>query len=462
MPAFHINSFKGLSDYDNAGIKGSFKLGYNIDVRKKADTLSNNYELTQIGSGVIDEPIYWFLPEGVYVFAVGRTKIFRITVSDNTVTEVYSGGTNITGAKMIYHSNEKLYIYWADGANLHRKEYPGLANWSDVDADAGWPKTNLDSGMAHPMEEVSGSLLIGNGSRVAYVGYDQSYSNEVLRLPLFNIVTCILDRGGRAVFGTRQLLAGGINAMVDFEVPIFVGGGSIYYNDFNSNVPIATFPGGKGEVLPGAISVNEDTAFKQFLWEEGAVADPDVNSWIMSSFSTELAYIGYRDIAEDTYHGIYTLGRKEKNKPFVLNFDHMMGGYPTALINHRTSNYDTRLYVCDIGGNLYVKSTVSYAQGFYSSLDLSVPDKLPSQITTWKFVEIISKPMTASSACALYYTLNKSSSTYTQARQESGSGFAGATGENRVVFFIGENANIFSFDLLFTEMEITDIYIYFD
>lgn len=469
MPAFHINSFKGgLSDYNKAGIKGSFQEGSSgLDIRKYVDSLSCGLDLLEIGAGVIDQDIYWLLPEGTYIFAVGRTKIFRITVADETVTEVYSGGTNITGAKMVYHNSEKLYIYWADNQYLHRKEYPGLSNWSDVDADAGWPKSDLDQYLEHPMEEVGGSLLIGNGSKLAYVGYDESYSNEVTRLPLFNIITSILDRGGQAVLGTRQLNANGIDSMVDFEVPIFVGNGGIYYSDFVKNVPAKKFPGLFGRVLAGAISVGRDTAFTQFLWQEAASADPDVNSWLTSSFSEKLAYLGYCDYNGNVYSGLYSLGRNDKNKPFVLNCDINTDYYVNSLIKYRYLGYLEKTYISLSDDNLYVvKSGNNRVTGTYIGLDLQVPDKLPSQITNWKFAELVMKPLPVGTSIDFYYKLDRDGD-YIQADLQDGTTNFDNTGETRAVFKIAEKADVFTPKIVLnpngsSTPEIYDIYIHFE
>lgn len=49
MPIYEINSFTGLSDYPDRGIRGAFKFGYNLDVRKLNDTLSAGQALVDEG-----------------------------------------------------------------------------------------------------------------------------------------------------------------------------------------------------------------------------------------------------------------------------------------------------------------------------------------------------------------------------------------------------------------------------
>jgi len=51
MSLFEISSFTGLSDYHDKGIRGAFKFGTNLDVRKINDTLSAGKALVDEGIG---------------------------------------------------------------------------------------------------------------------------------------------------------------------------------------------------------------------------------------------------------------------------------------------------------------------------------------------------------------------------------------------------------------------------
>lgn len=46
---FEIKSFTGLSDYEDRGINGAFKFGYNLDIRKRVDSLSAGQDLVDEG-----------------------------------------------------------------------------------------------------------------------------------------------------------------------------------------------------------------------------------------------------------------------------------------------------------------------------------------------------------------------------------------------------------------------------
>jgi len=50
VPSYEIKSFRGgISDYEDKGITGSFKFGYNLSIRKFSDNLSANQALTEEG-----------------------------------------------------------------------------------------------------------------------------------------------------------------------------------------------------------------------------------------------------------------------------------------------------------------------------------------------------------------------------------------------------------------------------
>lgn len=56
MPIYEIRSFTGLSDYEDRGFPGAFKLGVNLDVRKAIDSLSCQQALVDIGLHASQSP----------------------------------------------------------------------------------------------------------------------------------------------------------------------------------------------------------------------------------------------------------------------------------------------------------------------------------------------------------------------------------------------------------------------
>jgi len=269
MRNFIIDSFTGISEFESKGIKGAFKFGSALDVRKKVDSLSCQQALVTEGASAITDLINFIVPASdgnSYAFG-DEGKIYKRT-SGGTWTNVYTdeGPDRIEGAAEWFSNAGKSYLYWAVGSYLHRKELPGLSNWTDVDADAGWPKTTLTAGVSwHTMKPANGALMICNGQYLAMVGYDNSFTNNAVDLIGDNRSKTLIERGNSVVIGTRksnsytdiqkgelfvweqtalswinkkQIPANGINALIDTEFTLMQAGtnGDIYFSDLvNAN-----------------------------------------------------------------------------------------------------------------------------------------------------------------------------------------------------------------------------------
>ena len=102
----------------------------------------------------------------------------------------------IVGASEWY-SPGKVFLYFATRTMLKRVDISNIEDWNDVEevgalTDADW----------HTMREVGGALTIANNEFLAYVGYDESFSPEVLDLIPGNTAKTIVERSGRAIVGT--------------------------------------------------------------------------------------------------------------------------------------------------------------------------------------------------------------------------------------------------------------------
>src|SRR3990167_7272822 len=138
--------------------------------------------------------------------------------SDGYTRNVYKDADgSIKGAVEKPSSDGITYLQWATGTSVKRKPLPGAGNWSDVEEIA----DNLTGTDWHTMKQVGGANYIANGSKVALVGYDDSWTNQALDIIPGNLVKTLVERNGRAVFGTYP--AGypnkGVNGAIDCEHP---------------------------------------------------------------------------------------------------------------------------------------------------------------------------------------------------------------------------------------------------
>jgi len=445
MNSYVLKSFKGISDYEDKGLQGSFKVGINLDVRKKVDSLSCQQTLVQEGAGVVVDLIRWIIPcldGNSYLFG-NAGKIYKRT-SAGTITLVSTDADGaITGACEWYLNTPKTYLFWATATKIHCKEIPGASNWSDVDALAGWPKTTLTSSSYHTMIQAVGSLQIANEDWLAMVGYDGSFSHQALNLFKKNYAKALVERGGYIVVGSpskstaqeselvawdtsaeswndKKIIKGGaVNALIDVEIPLAQVGtaGEIYFSDLQNRLPIVSIPGG-GYCNPGGVA------------NDGG-----------------LALFGIYGNDADR-NGIYSYGRKILNGNRVLNLEYNVGECDEIGAIAKVGS--DILVTYKNGSDYFVKKvdTANKATAYYYSLDLKPPVPF-SYLPTWGQIVLTMKALPASCQVEVFYKLDKTGS-FIQAQMEGDIAAFTTTGGTEAVFLVGEEAKIFEIEIKLT------------
>lgn len=296
---------------NEAGLVANWKL--NKDV---LDSTNNDNDLTTVNGPSFSSEY----PEG-----------YEIEESEGyTWTLVYTDVAGaILGAMEWGQANGKQYLFWATATKLNAKEIPGASDWSDVNDSIviggdtfTYPKTNLTNAPNHMMQGMGGgigALVINNGNTLAMVGYDGSYTNEILRFTPGQEAKILLQRNSDAIVGTRsknQLYKSAlfawdgqdteevfgwdankpipltdIAAMIDTEVGLLVDNkGQVFFSDFVAGLPIFIFPD-NGKVSAGGVT-NEEYLALFGVWGNGSKS------------------------------GIYSYGRKWKNAKLVPNLEY--------------------------------------------------------------------------------------------------------------------------------------------
>jgi hypothetical protein len=508
MAIYEITSFQGgISSFNDRGIRGSFKMGQNLDIRKANDTLScqnalkeegvfgashsqseslsqstsqsasrsvsastsqsNSFSASASPSGsgsksasasaspsgsespshsgsaspspsagtfsVFEDLILFFVKcsdGNTYGFGDGG-HIYR-RYPDAFWRMVYTDPDGTIRGAIEKPSSTKTYLQWATGTSVKQKEIPGAGDWSDVTQIA----NNLTGTEWHTMVQVGGANMICNGSWLAMVGYDDSFTNEALDLIPGNISKTVIERNGRAVVGTYK--AGyedkGINAMIDCEVPLCQIGndGELYYADFTNSMPIKRFPGG-GQVNPGGVA-NVVEQVELFDWEQNSL------SWIDRQTLGNLSLWGVFNCDEGK-GGIYTYGRKNKEQPFTLNLEYLLDvdeiGAVTCVEGVILASYRS-------GGDFGVKSVDSTlkATGTFESLEFRVPIKKAEGITEFKLAEIFMEPLSDGTSIEFWYKMNHAGD-WTQAYTVDGGTNFSTAGGKKATFRIGAEGDLF-------------------
>lgn len=445
---FKIKSFRGgLSDWENVGVAGSFKFGSNLSIRRDTDSLTSNQALTDdLATGTLTAAINFLVPStdgNSYAFCADG-KIFKRT-SLGVWSLVYTDADGaILGAAEWACSNGKSYLFWATSTKLHAKEIPGNTGWSDVDANIvvgattyTYPKTNLTAATWHTMKQVNGRLLIANKDKLAYVGYDGSYTNAALQLIPGNSVKTIMEFKGYAysggsrtdysnqteifVWDTAQSLnwnakntvpSSVVNAFVNAEFPLMQVGtdGQILLADVSTYTqPLTKFPGG-GQVAPDGVEV------------DGGLA-------LFGSYGNGTGKTG-----------VYSYGRKKKNANVVLNLEYQLDC--TAITSVKKIGSDLLIAYTNVAGTGWgVKKVNSTAKAnfIYESIDLVLPTSTREPVISK--ARVITAPLPSNTSVQLYRRMDKTGS-FVIANTEGGSTSFSTTGGMEAWFLLGDYGKV--------------------
>jgi len=456
-PTFVLKSFTGISDYEDKGVRGAFKFARGANIRKRSDTLSANQALVSLDdseSPLINQHIYFQVNSSdgdTYLF--GTSKIWKQT-SAGVLSLVYTDPDGqICGAAEWSHSNGLFYLFWATATKLKSKLITGgEADWSDVNDDIvvgsdtyTYPKTNLTSTLWHTMVVANGALNICNKDKMAFVGFDGSYTNESLQLLPGSVAKTVIDRedfvviaagsntdaldaylyawqqGALTYLKKKKIPAKNINALIEGEVMLMQADtdGDIYFSDFVSFLPVTKFPSG-GQVNPGGVLVYD-----------------------------KIAYFGVFGSDDASKDGVYSYGRNKKNGIWGMNLEYPITcdeigslGIVNGVLQVAYKN----------GSNYYLyKIDSTTKQTFvYESLDLVAPLTSSPELSTWSSVKLILKKMPASTSLAVKYRMDKvednsnggDSNGWVSAMLEGSSASLSVTGTTQTEFLIGSVGEI--------------------
>jgi len=373
-------------------------------------------------------------------YGFGNTGFIYRRYSDGYWRNVYKDpdGT-IKGAEEKPSSDGGTYLQWATDTKVKQKPLPGSSAWNDVTTVA----DNLTGAEWHTMKQVGGANYVSNGSFLALVGYDDSWTNEALDLIPGNIAKSLVERNGRAVIGTYKpgFPNKGVNGMIDTEVPLSQIGddGELFFADFTNSMPVKRFPGG-GRVNPGGVA-NEVEQIQIFDWETTAL------SWIDKQTMGNMSLWGVFG-ADTDRNGIYTYGRRNKEQPFTLNLEYALEVDEIGAV----ANVEGKTIASYRDGSAFGVKVVdpdNKATGDYQGLDFRVPIKKPEGITNFSLVEVFMNPLPSGASVDFYYKANKTGS-WVQAKLADGNTSYTTTNGKKAVFRIGAEMDVYEPRLVLT------------
>ena len=325
MIPYIIKSFRGgVSDETDKGIAGSFKHGYNLDIHSRNDVLTGGSSVVTVDSTTITDLINFFVNSedgSTYCFgSAGSIYAISGNKDDPAVNFVYNDEAGaIKGASEFTLNDGLSYMYWSTASQISRRPMntgEKAVPWTNVTANYKTDKIS-SSAVWHTMALASGQLNIANAEGLASITFADAFDPFDLNIRPGNLINAIEERDDYIILGSqkndlseeghiwswittatnwvqkKRIPAQSVNALITTEQMLCQAGdnGELFYSDFVNSVPIARIPGG-GKVQPGGTTILDDLAMFGF-------------------------YGG-------TYPGIWSYGRKHKNRPNALNYEYRL------------------------------------------------------------------------------------------------------------------------------------------
>lgn len=325
IPYIKDNFRGGISDEYTRGLKGTWKYSYGLDIHKRRDSLSCNLAMSNIAnSSIVNDLIKYRVVArdgSTYCFgSAGSVYAIAGNTQDPVVTFVYNDENGaIKGAGEWKQSDGNTYLMWATDTSIARMTFNGSPDLPLVAGvvNANY-KTDLQSADQHPFKQATGNMLIGNKGFLALIDYDGGYNSQAMNLRPGNIIKALEERDDYALMGSERLDESeeghiwswistalnwvqkkkipvkGVNALIDTELLLLQGGnaGEIFSSDFSSSAPLNSLPDGAGQVNPEGVSIYND-----------------------------LALFGFYGCNDPAQVGIYSIGRRMRNRPFAFNHE---------------------------------------------------------------------------------------------------------------------------------------------
>jgi hypothetical protein len=324
MIPYLIQSFRGgISEDSDKGVPGAFKFGQSLNIHGRDDILACGSTVTTLDETTVSDLVKYFVNASdgsCYAFgSTGSIYSIRGERNDHAVSFAYNDENGeIKGAAEFTLSAETRWIFWATNTSVARAQEDGqlAVPWAAGVATQDF-RTTLNSQDHHTMKIGAGALRIANGWDLATVTYGGGFRASSLDLIPGNLIKTLEERDDFILLGTerasedeeghiwswistadswvqkRKVPAKGVNALITTEIPLLQAGtnGELFIADFVGQAPLKAIPGG-GQVAPGGVAILDD-----------------------------LAVFG---VYGGTYPGIWSYGRRNKNRPFSLNYEYRL------------------------------------------------------------------------------------------------------------------------------------------
>lgn len=431
--AYEIKGARGgIADDAYKGVRGSFRFGYNLDIRSGDDTIKCNQAMVKDSDGTVTDLILFFVPATngkLYGFGNVGNIYSKDSPTDPWVLRHTDPDGAITGAEEYTNNNGVgsyiAYLYWATETKLKRIPLTGsfpadVETFATLNGDPSW----------HTMSVAVGVLMVCDGRNLALVDYEGNFNLTALDLFPPHRTKALLPQDELVIVGStmgdkieegwlwtwdkikpswilrRKIAEKGINALINAEFLIAQAGihGGLYYWDTASLIRIKAFPGG-GWANPGAVANYKG-----------------------------LPLFG---VTGGTKDGVYSYGRMTKNDPYALNLEWLLShGKLTGTEIGAVTMYGDKPFVSWKDGASYGVDTIdenAKAEARYEGLVFDANEPFAQKV--YRQIKLLTKPLPQDCWIEVYYRTNEEGG-WKQASMEDGAERFDKEGKTKAVFTI--------------------------
>ena len=323
MIPYIIRTFRGgVSDESKRGIPGAFKFGQSLDIHSRDDVLKCGSSVVTANESLISDLMQFLVPAAdgsTYAFGSAGSIYARTgDLNDGAWNFAYNDENgNIKGAGEFELNDGTRYMIWCTNTSVARRNMTTgekAVPWTNVTANY---RTTLNSVDWHTTLVAAGQFNIANGNDLASISYADAFTASDLDIIPGNLIKSLEERDDFIILGSersdeseeghiwswivtasswvqkKRVPAKGVNALITAELGLAQAGaqGELFQSDFINQIPLHGVPGG-GQVYPGGASILDDRAVFGFFG--------------------------------GTYPGIWSYGRKRKDRPFALNYEYRL------------------------------------------------------------------------------------------------------------------------------------------
>lgn len=438
-----INKFSGgISADEQVGIAGSFKIGKNLSIRRKTDSLTCGNKMVQV-TGLDNQKVIAQINTGVngiYAFCASG-KIYRSSsLNGSTWTESFSDTDGTIMGAGLFNDATNMYLYWIIGDTTHKKlKKSTITTTLSPSNVADW--TNLMPSTSNMIKQVLDRLFFCNGNDLGMVSLDGTYQLAVESAPFNLIFNCLEESNGYLLAGMTNTR--GIDTVIKtIEVS----------DEVNTikNIPISASSvecivnGGKDIIaLAGGILYLCSTSDAEPIQNIGLNSNP-----YACIRAYNIPYFGLAKYGSMEIEGVYSYGRNNAIRKKSLNCDFYLGDNIQEIYSI-SIGVDNNLIVSFNDGGTYktfYENINLKADGVYETLDIYSPDTMTAPVP-YRVLKGIMKALPTGCSIKAYYQKNKSGIYVALSNNTTGNTIYNTVGSTEFSFPLSEDADIMSFKL---------------